>query len=79
MICCAYVPRAGAAVTPLSLRTALGRLLPTYMMPTHWKAYDRLPRNANGKIDRRRIREDWSRDAPPPSTAGRPTPEHREA
>ena len=78
-ICCAYVPRPGAAVTPLSLRTALGRLLPAYMMPTHWKAYERLARNANGKIDRRRIKEEWSRDAPPLPAADRPTREHREA
>src|SRR5216117_3855320 len=78
MICCAYVPRPGAAVTPLSLRTALGRLLPAYMMPTHWKAYERLARNANGKIDRRRIKEEWSRDAPPLPAADRPTREHRE-
>jgi len=78
-ICCAYVPRPGAAVTPLSLRTALGRLLPAYMMPTHWKAYERLARNANGKIDRRRIKEEWSRDAPPLPAGDRPTREHREA
>ena len=62
LICCAYVPRPGAAVTPLTLRRQLGQLLPAYMLPSHWKTYDRLPRNANGKVDRRRIQDEWSRD-----------------
>jgi acyl-coenzyme A synthetase/AMP-(fatty) acid ligase len=60
VICCAYVPRAGALVTPLILRKALGAALPAYMLPSEWKAYDHLPRNGNGKIDRRRIHDDWS-------------------
>lgn len=62
-ICCAYVPRRGASVTPLTLRRQLGTLLPAYMLPSRWRAYDRLARNANGKIDRRRIRDEWERDA----------------
>ena len=64
LIGCAYVPRPGAAVTPMGLRRHLGRLLPAYMVPSQWKGYDGLPRNANGKIDRRRIKEEWggSRD-----------------
>jgi amino acid adenylation domain-containing protein len=62
MICCAYVPRPGLSVKVMSLRKQLSQLLPAYMLPMQWKAYDRLPRNANGKIDRRRIRDEWSRD-----------------
>lgn len=69
-ICCAYVPRPGAQVTPLTLRAQLGRLLPPYMLPSQWRAYDRLARNANGKIDRRRLKDDWQRDAAVP--AGHP-------
>jgi amino acid adenylation domain-containing protein len=61
VICCAYVPRPGATVTPLVLRKALGAALPAYMLPSEWRAYDRLPRNANGKIDRRQIRDEWGR------------------
>ena len=64
-ICCAYVPRAGAQVTPLSLRKQLGALLPAYMLPSQWRAYHRLARNANGKIDRRRLKEEWSAVAQP--------------
>lgn len=61
-ICCAYVPRPGAGVTPLTLRKQLAGLLPAYMLPSQWRAYDRLARNANGKIDRRRIKDEWERD-----------------
>ena len=56
-ICCAYVPQPAAEATPLTLRKALGEVLPSYMMPSRWMAFDRLPRNVNGKIDRRQIRE----------------------
>jgi len=66
VICCGYVPREGVAVTPLSLRRRLADVLPVYMLPSQWKAYERLPRNANGKIDRRRMKEEWSRDEAAP-------------
>ncbi len=57
VICCAYVPRE-REVAPSRLRAALARTLPTYMLPTRWLAFDALPTNANGKIDRRALRED---------------------
>ncbi len=66
VISCAYVPRPGASVTALSLRRELGKLLPAYMLPSVWRASNALPRNANGKIDRRRIKEEWSRDEAAP-------------
>ena len=56
-ICCAYTPLAGVDVTPASLREKLKALLPAYMLPTHWRAFDLLPKNANGKIDRPALRE----------------------
>jgi acyl-coenzyme A synthetase/AMP-(fatty) acid ligase len=56
-ICCAYVPRDAAGMTPATLRAHLGTLLPAYMLPAHWKAFPELPKNANGKIDRRRLTE----------------------
>ena len=28
------------------------------MIPTRWMAFDALPKNANGKIDRQRLREE---------------------
>jgi amino acid adenylation domain-containing protein len=51
-ICCAYVRMEGTTVTPASLRTELAKLIPAYMMPARWQAYESLPRNANGKVDR---------------------------
>jgi acyl-coenzyme A synthetase/AMP-(fatty) acid ligase len=56
-ICCAYVAAGSAEVTPITLRQALGRMLPSYMMPARWLAYDALPKNANGKVDRPLLRE----------------------
>ena len=60
-ICCSYVPRA-ADVSPNSLRTALAKSLPSYMLPSKWMAFETLPRNANDKIDRPAIREQFCRD-----------------
>jgi amino acid adenylation domain-containing protein len=56
-ICCAYVSKAGADVTPIALRRELSSLLPNYMIPAHWLAFTEFPRNANGKIDRPRLRQ----------------------
>src|SRR6058998_3685266 len=52
-ICCAYVPSPGVAVAPGELRHALAKVLPAPMLPSRWMAYERLPRNANEKFDRR--------------------------
>ena len=56
-ICCAYVPSPGVAVTPGELRHALAKVLPVPMLPSRWMAYERLPRNANEKFDRRLLQE----------------------
>ncbi|MCH8556256.1 MAG: amino acid adenylation domain-containing protein [Balneolia bacterium] len=37
------------------IKKTLQELVPPYMIPHFWKAYDKLPRNANGKIDRRKL------------------------
>jgi acyl-coenzyme A synthetase/AMP-(fatty) acid ligase len=42
------------------LRSALSSSLPSYMLPARWEAMDALPKNVNGKIDRRRLRELFS-------------------
>lgn len=55
-ICCAYTPAPGQDVTPARLRERLKSLLPAYMLPTHWRAFDALPKNPNGKIDRPALR-----------------------
>lgn len=56
-ICCAYVP--AAEVDTAHVRKELATLLPAYMVPTQWRAYQRLPVNASGKIDRPRLRADF--------------------
>lgn len=58
-ICCAYVPADGSEVTPLVLRKALGNLLPQYMIPSQFLAFERLPKNASGKIDRPKLRDEF--------------------
>jgi amino acid adenylation domain-containing protein len=57
-ICCAYAARDGANATPAQLKEALRNVLPSYMIPTRWMPYGAaLPKNVNGKIDRRALRE----------------------
>jgi len=56
-ICCAYAPRNGRDVTPAELRTRLGKVVPGYMIPSRWMAFRELPKNVNGKIDRRTLKE----------------------
>lgn len=56
-ICCAYVPSAGVQISPATLRLALREQLPSYMLPARWLAFDQFPKNANGKVDRPRLKE----------------------
>jgi amino acid adenylation domain-containing protein len=55
-ICCAYAPSAPDVTVP-RLRSSLMRSLPAYMLPTRWLVVEQLPKNQNGKIDRRAVRE----------------------
>jgi acyl-coenzyme A synthetase/AMP-(fatty) acid ligase len=57
MICCAYVVRSGDEVSLTALREHLKKTVPSYMFPARWVAYDVLPQNPNGKIDRPRLKE----------------------
>jgi len=60
MICCAYVPARDWLGTSADLRERLTKMLPLYMMPSRWLKLDALPLNANGKIDRRRLLEQFA-------------------
>jgi amino acid adenylation domain-containing protein len=60
-ICCAYAAETDE-LSPASLRRDLKRMLPDYMLPSRWKAFHRLPKNANGKIDRRALKELFERE-----------------
>ncbi len=54
-ICCAYASAEGASIDVPMLRRRLRKLVPAYMIPAHWLELDELPKNVNGKIDRRRL------------------------
>jgi fengycin family lipopeptide synthetase D len=53
-ICCAYVTN-GSAVPPTLVQAHLNRVLPSYMIPSRWLLLTELPKNSNGKIDRRKL------------------------
>ena len=57
------VPLEGADVTPTRLRSDLSKALPSYMLPARWMQFERLPKNANGKIDRKALREQFQQEA----------------
>lgn len=61
-VCCAFAPESGADVQAPALRAGLSASLPSYMLPSRWKSMSALPKNVNGKIDRRRLRELFSGD-----------------
>jgi amino acid adenylation domain-containing protein len=64
-ICCAYVPGREGDAGPVALRRFLAARLPAYMLPSRWLRLDRLPVNANGKVDRVTLRELFRREAAP--------------
>jgi amino acid adenylation domain-containing protein len=57
LICCAYVPQEGQSLSHTEIRSKLSAFLPSYMLPARWSSSPQLPKNANGKIDRRQIQE----------------------
>jgi amino acid adenylation domain-containing protein len=57
LICCAYVQQPGSHSTPNILRKELEKQIPSYMIPVRWMASPALPKNANGKIDRPKLKE----------------------
>jgi acyl-coenzyme A synthetase/AMP-(fatty) acid ligase len=56
-ICCAYVATGGSRLTPTAVRRELSALVPGYMLPSQWLPLDRLPMNANGKVDRPHLKD----------------------
>jgi amino acid adenylation domain-containing protein len=58
-ICCAYVPEPDTDVNAFVLRKELGGVLPPYMVPSLWMAFDNLPKNSSGKIDRNKLKEQF--------------------
>jgi acyl-coenzyme A synthetase/AMP-(fatty) acid ligase len=56
-ICCAYVPVAGSRPQPASIGAAMSRLVPGELIPERWLCLKEFPVDANGKIDRHRLRD----------------------
>ncbi|HUR93848.1 MAG TPA: amino acid adenylation domain-containing protein [Gemmatimonadales bacterium] len=56
-ICCAYVPRDSVPLEPVGLRQEIAKALPAYMLPSRWMVFESLPKNANGKVDRGKLRQ----------------------
>jgi len=57
LICCAYVVQDNVQMSPSELRQNLSMVLPSYMLPSRLMALARLPKNANGKTDRRKLQD----------------------
>jgi amino acid adenylation domain-containing protein len=60
-ICCAYSTLDQGPLSPLTVREGISQLLPPYMLPARWRQLDALPKNVNGKIDRKALRDDFAR------------------
>jgi amino acid adenylation domain-containing protein len=58
-ICCAYVPANGMELAPSDLRERLIKVLPSYMVPSQWRAVETLPLNINGKVDRSKLKQEF--------------------
>src|SRR5262245_65770946 len=74
LICCAFAPVDGAPVDSVSLREALRTTLPHYMLPGRWLSMDRLPKNANGKIDRPLLKKLFQNNGSPAEEGLLPDP-----
>jgi amino acid adenylation domain-containing protein len=57
IICSAFTPLEGVDATPASLRTAVSKKIPSYMIPQRWMRLEKMPLNVNGKYDRRMLKE----------------------
>ncbi|MEX2347256.1 MAG: amino acid adenylation domain-containing protein [Balneolaceae bacterium] len=53
---CAYVP-GEKILSPIHIKKHLSDKVPSYMIPQLWSSYTLLPRNGNGKIDRKKLSE----------------------
>ena len=72
LICCAYVTSNGSEVTAAAMRKKLTGALPGYMLPSKWMEFEQLPKNANGKIDRPRLRDHFLSGATQPARSKQP-------
>ena len=62
-ICCAFAVVPDRELELPQLRAELARTLPSYMLPARWMRLEELPKNVNGKIDRRHLRDRFAAEA----------------
>ncbi|HXM22676.1 MAG TPA: amino acid adenylation domain-containing protein [Terriglobales bacterium] len=60
LICCAYVAQDKLQISASEIRRSLSAVLPAYMLPSRWMNLRELPKNPNGKIDRRKIQDSFA-------------------
>ncbi len=70
-ICCAYASHDLPPDSHATVRQDLAGMVPNYMLPSRWHRLDKLPKNANGKIDRPGLRELFSQDQESLQTANK--------
>ncbi len=71
--------RPGTTFDLAELRDHVAACLPAYMAPAEWQSCSQLPRNANGKVDRRALRELSAAHDHPPVLTGDELPPRRAA
>ncbi|MEX0858502.1 MAG: amino acid adenylation domain-containing protein [Balneolaceae bacterium] len=54
---CAFVPGEDNVASPMHMKKKLSEKIPSYMFPQYWRSFTLLPRNGNGKIDRKGLSE----------------------
>ncbi len=57
----AFIESANGKPSEDSLRAQLQEMIPNYMIPTRFQFVDSLPKNANGKLDRLKLKSDYVR------------------
>jgi acyl-coenzyme A synthetase/AMP-(fatty) acid ligase len=65
LICCAFVAQDEVPLNAPEIRNKLGTLLPAYMLPSRWMKFEQLPKNANGKTDRRKLQSLFAEEIAP--------------
>jgi amino acid adenylation domain-containing protein len=65
LICCAFVTQDDFTLSASEIRNKLGTLLPAYMLPSRWMKFEQLPKNANGKTDRRKLQSLFAEEIGP--------------
>ncbi len=55
----AFIKTESIGIEEGQLRTKLQEIIPHYMIPTRFEFVDQLPKNANGKLDRKKLKSDY--------------------